>query len=86
MHYLGNIKFLRALRRIKRTRQQAKLDKDQRKKNLSGAFALKSVDLRGKTVLLVDDVMTTGATLAAATKAFANSEAKGIYTLVVGRR
>jgi len=84
---LTKIKFQPALQRIKRTRQQARLDRDERHKNLSGAFALKSgVDLRGKTILLVDDVMTTGATLSAATKAFENLEVKAIYTLVIGRR
>lgn len=84
---LTKIKFQPALRRIKRTRQQARLDRDQRRKNLSGAFVLKSgVDLSGKTILLVDDVMTTGATLSAATKAFENSGVKAIYTLVIGRR
>jgi ComF family protein len=84
---LTKIKFQPALRRVKRTRQQARLDRDQRRKNLSGAFVLKNdVDLRGKTVLLVDDVMTTGATLTAATEAFKKSEIKAIYTLVIGRR
>ena len=84
---LTKIKFQPALRRIKRTRQQARLDRDQRRKNLSGAFVLKSgVDLSGKTILLVDDVMTTGATLSAATKVFENSGVKAIYTLVIGRR
>ena len=84
---LTKIKYQPVLQRVKRTRQQARLDRDQRHKNLTGAFALKSgVDLRGKTILLVDDVMTTGATLSAATKSFENSEIKAIYTLVIGRR
>ncbi len=84
---LTKIEFQPLLRRVKRTRQQARLDREQRRKNLSGAFALNAaVDLRGKTILLVDDVMTTGATLSAATKTFENSAAKAIYTLVIGRR
>lgn len=84
---LTKIKFQPALQRVKRTRQQARLDRNERRKNLSGAFALKpGVDLRGKTILLVDDVMTTGATLSAAAKAFDKSELKAIYTLVIGRR
>ena len=84
---LTKIKYQPALRRIRRTRQQARLDRDQRHKNLSGAFVLKpNTDLSGKIILLVDDVMTTGATLSAATEAFKNTEAKAIYTLVIGRR
>jgi len=84
---LTKIKYQPVLKRVKRTRQQARLDKDQRRKNLSGAFALKPrVDLSGKTILLVDDVLTTGATLCAASEAFKNSGVKAIYTLVIGRR
>ncbi|MDD5697724.1 MAG: ComF family protein [Victivallaceae bacterium] len=84
---LTGIPLQTALRRIRRTRQQARLDRKQRFKNLSGAFALKSgLDLGGKTVLLVDDVMTTGATLTAAAAAFENSGVSAVYTLVIGRR
>jgi ComF family protein len=82
-----NIKYSPVLRRIKRTRQQAKLDRKQRQKNLSGAFAIKAgTDLKNKTILLVDDVMTTGATLSAAARTFDNCDLKGLYTLVIGRR
>lgn len=84
---LTKIKFQPALQRIKRTRQQARLDRDERRQNLSGAFALRpGLDLRDKTILLVDDVMTTGATLSAAAKVFEDSGVKAIYTLVIGRR
>ena len=50
--------------RIRYTKTQTKLSKAERQKNLKGAFTVKSPqDLRGKHVLLVDDVLTTGATI-----------------------
>lgn len=54
-----------ALRRIRYTESQAGLDRDGRLKNLRGAFAVspRSVKrLAGRNVLLIDDVLTTGAT------------------------
>ena len=56
-----------ALRRSRRTRKQAQLDLSARQTNVSGSFkrCLAAV-VEGRHVLLVDDVMTTGATLSAA--------------------
>jgi len=49
----------------RKTRQQSKLPASRREANVRGAFAVedKRGGLRGKTVLIVDDVTTTGATL-----------------------
>lgn len=48
------------------TRSQTKKDALQREKNVSGAFVIRSdYMLKGRHVLLVDDVLTTGATLGA---------------------
>jgi len=60
---------------VKRTRQtpsQTGLTLEERQKNMEGAFALTEKGkeaLQGKRILLVDDVMTTGATMASATEA-----------------
>ncbi len=56
----------RAVNRAVYTRSQTTLDSVQRAKNVAGAFRLSRGSagiLRGKTVLLVDDVITTGATI-----------------------
>ena len=75
------------LLRRRRTRQQAKLNRQQRFENLDGAFALKKgVDCRKLSVLLVDDVFTTGTTLAAAASVLREAGPENIYVLSLGRR
>jgi ComF family protein len=59
-----------ALVRLRATRQQARLGARERAANVAGAFALAQPELvRGKSIALVDDVATTGATLGAAARA-----------------
>ena len=57
-----------ALVRRRPARPQARLGRAARQRNLRGAFAARRVDLTGRTAFLVDDVMTTGATLGVCTR------------------
>ncbi|MGA7118525.1 MAG: ComF family protein [Polyangiaceae bacterium] len=53
-----------ALERTRDTMQQATLDRDGRIANVAGAFRVRQAErLRGRAVLLIDDVRTTGATM-----------------------
>jgi len=75
-----------ALRRRRRTSQQARLHYQERLKNISGAFMVKKPSIIvGKSLLLVDDVFTTGATLSAATTALLAAGAAAVYVITAAR-
>lgn len=66
--------------RTRRTRTQTKLSAEKRVKNVAGAFAVKYPEpVRGKAILLVDDVLTTGATVNACAQALSEAGAKRVW-------
>ncbi len=76
------------LLRIKDTLKQSSLSKSERMKNVKAAFAvepMRAKELQGKRVLLVDDVMTSGATLFAAAQALRQAGATHITAVVFAR-
>ncbi len=72
-----------SLIKARRTRDQARLDPNRRKTNISGAFEVAGSILRAKRVLVVDDVMTTGATMDEAARALKESGARPVGFSVV---
>ena len=59
-----SVKYKPLLKRNRDTGNQGNLSGPQRKKNVKGAFSVTNdFDIKGKTVIIVDDVMTTGATM-----------------------
>jgi ComF family protein len=76
------------LARVKRTQSQVGLTKPQRGENLQGAFRVPDdakSRLKDKRVLLVDDVITTGATANAASRALLRGGAKAVDVLAFAR-
>jgi ComF family protein len=74
------------LKRIRNTPSQKALSATARKENVRGAFQARSkAQLRGKSVLLVDDVMTTGATAHEAARVLRAAGAKCVVVAVLAR-
>lgn len=71
------------LRRIRPAVPQITLDRAARADNLRGAYVAEAGAVRGARVALVDDVATTGATLAAASGALRASGARSVRSYVV---
>lgn len=74
-----------ALERVRRTTPQMELSRSARAENIRGAFAAKKHMLAGKAVLLVDDIMTTGATLEECARAMLDAGAERVDVLVLAR-
>ena len=79
MNYSAN-----ALERRKETRTQVGLSRTERRVNVEDVFWA-DAKVRGKSILVMDDVSTTGATLSSAARTFYNAGAKNVYALTVAR-
>lgn len=73
------------LKRIRHTKAQAKLNKQERQSNLSNSFAWTGSNLSGRHILLIDDVASTGSTLNECARVLKNNGAGEIWGLVVAR-
>lgn len=74
------------LRRTRRTASQGHLNPKRRRDNVRGAFAVVGGRrVEGRRVLLVDDVMTTGATAAACAKCLLKAGAEAVDVLTLAR-
>jgi ComF family protein len=77
-----------AVLRVKVTKQQVGLGHKEREENVRAAFAVPAsaaARVRGKRVLLVDDVYTTGATVSAVTRALRKGGASAVDVLTFAR-
>ncbi|MEA3349057.1 MAG: phosphoribosyltransferase family protein, partial [Chloroflexota bacterium] len=67
------------------TRSQVGLSLTQRRQNVNGAFRSSQILVAGKTVLVIDDVVTSGATLNACADALWRAGANNVYGLTLAR-
>ena len=77
-----------ALRRVRPTQQQVGLSRSQRASNVQGAFKVapdRQSQIHGSRVVLVDDVLTSGATVDACARALLRAKAASVDVLVFAR-
>lgn len=73
------------LQRVRYTAPQVELNAEERQKNVRDAFAAHSKSVINKNILLIDDVCTTGATLAAAATVLLNEGAQSVSGYCLAR-
>jgi ComF family protein len=74
--------------RVKRTESQGHKTRAERLKNVAGAFRVlpaRRADIKGRCILLVDDVYTTGATVNACARALKRAGASAVYVVTIAR-
>ncbi|MGH6853732.1 MAG: ComF family protein, partial [Methylocella sp.] len=77
-----------ALARVKATPSQVGLSRSQRALNMQGAFRVAEgmeARIAGRAIVLIDDVMTSGSTVNAASRALLRGGAKRVDVLVFAR-
>jgi len=80
------VPMINAVRRVRATRNQAGLSNAKRRGNVSGAFGVAKPDaIAGRRVLLIDDVMTTGATASACARVLKRAGATSVAVLTLAR-
>ena len=74
------------LRRVRYTLTQTHFHREERFENLDGAFAMRrGMDVAGKNLALVDDVLTTGSTADACARALKEEGASAVVVITVAR-
>jgi ComF family protein len=73
--------------RVKNTKAQAEIkDSDKRKENVRSCFAVKNPsEIKGKNIILIDDVFTSGATANEAVRTLKTAGARRILVLVLAK-
>lgn len=71
------------LERVRKTKPQSGLKREERVKNIRGAFAVKDcgINLKGKSILLIDDIFTTGSTVDECAKVLKRAGVGAVYVL-----
>jgi len=72
--------------KIKETRPQVELKKEEREENIKGVFLCqRPEEIKGRKILLVDDIYTTGSTLEEGARVLKEAQAKEVWGVVIAR-
>jgi competence protein ComFC len=74
-----------ALRKVRETRSQVGLTAEERRLNVKDVFQAEQRTVKGRTVLVVDDITTTGSTIEECAKALCRAGARQVYGLTLAR-
>lgn len=86
LHKQTRLPLCNCLKRTRYTKIQSRLDRDERLKNQRKAYQVRrGFDLKGKTLLVIDDVFTTGATVDSCAGVLKKAGAREVYALTVAR-
>jgi ComF family protein len=84
--YEAGMEYLpRALWKTRETRSQVGLTVSQRHENVHNAYQADPEAVKGRSILLMDDVATTGSTISACTDSLLSAGAQEIYVLTIAR-
>ena len=77
----------RLITRVKKTLPQKNLSERERQNNLKRAFKIRQNDVKLSTIVIIDDIYTTGSTIDAMTQALKNAGIQKVYymALAIGR-
>ena len=78
-----DLSYCDGIHKTRETTAQMKLGRKDRLRNLEGAFVANPALVKGATILLIDDIITTGATITAATNALTEAGARKVVTFAV---
>jgi ComF family protein len=82
---LGLVYAPNLLWKMRDTRSQVGLNVQQRRENVSSAYQAHPLGVKSKSVLLMDDVATTGSTILSCTEALLSAGAREVYALTIAR-
>ncbi|MGE5464180.1 MAG: ComF family protein [Syntrophothermus sp.] len=84
--YLAGIKYLpKALWKARETRSQVGLNVNQRHENVLNAYQADAHSIERKSILIMDDVSTTGSTISSCTEALLSAGAREVYAITIAR-
>lgn len=75
----------KVITRVRKTRPQVGLSREERAENMDRAFSCRSELVNRKTILVIDDVITTGSTINSCSKALIESGAEKVFGLTLAR-